>query len=155
MNIGSIKSRILIDGKCVKENDLLLKNFLRFNIIRNVASVGVTLKDEIGVDRYITGNAYPSGSKIAIGTGTTLPTRDDYKLENKVSESSTIVINELSDRAMFSTTFTLPQDTNITEVGVFVHIVAVPYPFLIIRDTFNPELFPANVPRSVTIEITI
>lgn len=155
MSEQKLKARVLIDDKCVSERDLLLRNFLRKNIISGLTGRTVEMFDINNVSRNVASSNYVHTGKIAVGDGTTSPTRTDYKLEHQIAESSDLVVNELEDKVIISTTFTFSSDTTISEVGFFVLTQAIAYPFLLTRDTFTPELFPANTPRTVSIEISI
>jgi hypothetical protein len=155
MNENNLKVRILFDGKCVKENDMLLTNFLKYQLVKNMMALGINIKDEGGVARDIAFNTYTNEKKIALGTGTTSPTRDDYGLENKVAEQTTITLYQSADKVIYSATFVFDSDTDITEAAFFVKPNAPLVWFCMTRDVFAAEHFSAGVPRTVSIEISI
>lgn len=147
----------------VKEGDLWLKNFGEFLKAFFDCVMCGTVKDESGNSYYTFYWLYGSyDAKICVGTGTTPPTPDDYKLENQVAEASGSTTQlSVSGNAMnvtFSASFTFDSAQNISESGVkvyaYVHQIGgsnAYYKWIyIIRDTFDP----VSVPAGGTITIT-
>jgi hypothetical protein len=150
----TLKARVLIDGKCVSEKDLFLNAFRDLILRCFVGTKTVTVKAEDGAG-YSIGTYYGTlSTKISIGIGTTPPTRDDFKLENKVAETGDISVSYIENKVIYSATFLFNVDTDITEVGLSVkHSLTATY-FMLTRDTFAPERFSAGIPRTVSIEIS-
>jgi len=109
-------------------------------------------------------NTYYSdvGVFIAVGTSNTAPTKTDYALGNEVAcEPATSKYNDGSDYVIVSASFTLAQDTDIYEVGLFYRMnysVSSPYVCDVLLDRTvldSPVTFPANTPMLVAYKIAI
>jgi hypothetical protein len=128
------------------------------------SSVSFTFVDVIGATRTIytkyniattvfnsTANT-DCGCYIGIGTGTTPPTKQDYRLASEVARAAagaTYVDGGTS--FIVSATFSLPSDTQITEVGLFWKEGYSGYTFLLDRTLLDPPVtFPANTPMVVS-----
>jgi hypothetical protein len=133
-------------------------------IFRNSkASIGFTVVDVTGasrgiVDRVSVGVAlfnsiysYDCGAYIGVGTGSTSPTKTDYKLANEVSrQPATASFVDGADTFTVSATFSLPSDTDIWEVGLFWKEGYNGWVWLLDRTVLpSPVRFPANTAMSV------
>lgn len=157
----------------VKEGDLWLKNFLFiiYGVFNPREGSDPSFTTDTGETQTIDVKDYSTPSifdhlgdsnnfvKIAIGTGTTTPYVDDYKLESEVARATVsepqynIIGNAMN--ITFSATFTLDTATDISESGVVIGCnrdttVDVDWWMFVIRDTFDP----VSVPAGGTITIT-
>ena len=167
---------------------MLLRNFGQIFRVRPSSSSLVQMKQSNGVmlqtsplnyflssvpfSRYAEGNSvnnierYPG---LALGTGTTAPTIDDYKMENylddnslrSVSSGRTIPVGnyETPDIWVFSQTVEniTQQDLSITEIGLFTASSVLGYAcFLLTRDVINPVVIAPGETKTfvVTIDFT-
>jgi hypothetical protein len=91
------------------------------------------------------------GCYIGIGTGTTPPTKQDYKLANEVARvAAGATYADGGTSFSVSATFSLLSDTQITEVGLFWKEGYTSYIFLLDRTLLNPPVtFPADTPMVV------
>jgi hypothetical protein len=94
---------------------------------------------------------YDSGCYIGIGTGTTPPTKQDYKLASEVTRAAAgATYADGATSFSVSATFSLSSDTQITEVGLFWREGQNGYIFLLDRTLLDPPVtFPANTPMVV------
>jgi hypothetical protein len=94
---------------------------------------------------------YDSGCYIGIGTGTTPPTKQDYKLASEVARMAAgATYADGGTSFNVSATFSLSSDTQITEVGLFWKDGYNGYIFLLDRTLLDPPVtFPANTPMVV------
>jgi hypothetical protein len=94
---------------------------------------------------------YDSGCYIGIGTGTTPPTKQDYKLASEVARTAAgATYADGGTSFSVSATFSLSSDTQITEVGLFWKEGYNGYIFLLDRTLLDPPVtFPANTPMVV------
>ena len=94
---------------------------------------------------------YDCGSYIGVGTGTTPPTKTDYKLVNEVARHpASATFTDGSVTFTVSATFTLASDVNVTEVGLYWKEGYSGYIWLLDRTLLDaPVLFPANTPMTV------
>jgi len=97
-----------------------------------------------------TGNT-DCGSYIGIGTGTTSPTKRDYKLANEVARAAAgATYADGGTSFSVSATFSLSTDTQITEVGLYWKEGAGGFMWLLDRTLLSPPVtFPANTPMVV------
>jgi hypothetical protein len=96
--------------------------------------------------------SYDSGCYIGIGTGTTPPTKQDYKLASEVARAAAgATYADGGTSFSVSATFSLSSDTQITEVGLFWKEGNSGYIFLLDRTLLDPPVtFPANTPMVVS-----
>jgi hypothetical protein len=94
---------------------------------------------------------YDCGSYIGIGTGTTSPTKQDYKLANEIVRTAAgATYADGSTSFSVSATFSLTSDTQITEVGLYWKEGVTGYIWLLDRTLLSPPVtFPANTPMVV------
>jgi hypothetical protein len=102
-------------------------------------------------------NAYDCGAYIGIGTGTTTPTKQDYKLANEVARVPAIASYADGSAAVsISAVFTLSSDTDITEVGLYYREGNSGFIWLLDRTVLSQAvLFPANTPMAVVYNFAI
>jgi hypothetical protein len=112
----------------------------------------INVKGSITAIIFNTTANYDCGCYIGIGTGTTPPTKQDYKLASEVARvaaSATYVDGSTSFSV--SATFSLSSDTQITEVGLFWKEGYNNYIFLLDRTLLDPPVtFPADTPMVVS-----
>jgi hypothetical protein len=91
------------------------------------------------------------GAYIGVGTGSTPPTKTDYKLANEVSRQPAIAsFTDGADTFAVSAVFTLASDTDIYEVGLFWKEGYNGWVWLLDRTVLpSPVRFPANTAMSV------
>jgi hypothetical protein len=100
---------------------------------------------------------YDCGSYIGIGTGTTTPTKQDYRLANEVARTAAgATYADGGTSFSVSATFSLSNDTQITEVGLYWKDGASGYIWLLDRTLLSPPVtFPANTPMVVVYNFAI
>jgi len=159
----------VIARRC-KQSDLILNNFR--NLLSGVmapltaSTQHRTLVDEAGTSRsilclsgtYFFGYAtYEHGVQIAVGTGTTAPTRGDYKLGAFV-KSGTPTQTLGTDFISWAVSITLDAAADITEAGLRARYLddgVNRFWFLLFRDTFTAVSVPAGGTISVTYKLTL
>lgn len=96
-------------------------------------------------------NLYDCGAYIGIGTGTTTPTKQDYKLANEIARAAAgATYADGNTSFSVSATFSLSTDTQITEVGLYWKEGTSGYIWLLDRTLLSsPVTFPANTPMVV------
>ena len=115
-------------------------------------SRGLSTKYGVSVNLFNNTGNTDCGCYIGIGTGTTPPKKQDYKLESEVARvaASAMYVDGGSVFSV-SATFTLISDTQITEVGLFWKDGYYGYIFLLDRTLLDsPVMFPANTPMTVS-----
>ena len=97
------------------------------------------------------------GAYIGIGTGTTTPTKQDYKLANEVTRvPANASYTDGGSAVSVSATFTLSSDTSITEVGLYYKEGYNGWIWLLDRTLLSPPVtFPANTPMVVVYNFAI
>ena len=128
------------------------------------AAINFTVVDVTGASRTIaervstvTGTIfnttynYDCGAYIGVGTGTTSPTKTDYKLVSEVArQPATAAFTDGADTFTVSATFSLASDADIYEVGLFWKEGNNGYVWLLDRTVLSsPVRFPANTAMSV------
>jgi len=159
------------DGKLIatryKKGDLILNNFkkLAAQVFGGKADVGAV--NEGGVSKTLhtswSGgrNFNDDGTmdrKLAIGTGTVAPTRDDYALGSKVAETTGVTTTIGPDYWTYAASITLTTAYDITEAGWFCYYldsVGSTFWFMLFRDTFAAVSVPAGGTISVTFKVTV
>jgi hypothetical protein len=96
-------------------------------------------------------SAYDCGAYIGIGTGTTTPTKQDYRLANEVARAAAgATYADGGTSFSISATFSLSSDTQITEVGLYYKEGYCGFMWLLDRTLLSPPVtFPANTPMVV------
>jgi hypothetical protein len=94
---------------------------------------------------------YDCGAYIGIGTGTTPPTKQDYRLASEVARAAAgATYADGGTSFSVSATFSLSTDTAITEVGLYYREGYSGYMWLLDRTLLSPPVtFPANTPMVV------
>jgi len=151
---------------------LILFSILGHNNRWDVGELTITLTGEDGVtispitwhdlDRETFMSAYHVGMtpvKIAIGTSTVAPTRDDYALGSKVAEAEAPTVVEGADWVTYAQAFTLVTGADITEAGFFIKCyelagVVVKW-VMLFRDTFTAVSVPDGGTIAITEKVTI
>jgi hypothetical protein len=96
------------------------------------------------------------GFYIGVGTGTTPPTRDDYKMENKIAESYTSAyVDESGGIITLTAGFTWTTDMTISEIGLEWYVnfsSSAPYNCRVLcdRTVLSP---PITVPAGTTLTV--
>jgi len=163
------KSGKLVGRRC-KSGDLILNNFKNFiatvlypltsdlQKASMVSADGVAQTPHILVAAYYFGRYGPTGVQIAVGTGTTAPARDNYKLEAEVKRgtpSQTVGADYIS----WAVALILDVAATIAEAGLltqwYCQDIGTLKWFLNFRDTFTPIDVPAGGTISVTYKLTL
>lgn len=123
---GSLKAKRVI------KDDLLLDNFIEYHKDLANLDVSLTLTDGTDVTWDLTaGNtdesqnyeAYWSpDNKIAVGTGTTSPSRSDYDMESTAAETTEVTVDLGTGFVSWSATITLSSATDVTETGLYSEV---------------------------------
>jgi hypothetical protein len=115
------------------------------------ASRTIYAKNSVSISMFNSTYYYDSGCYIGIGTGTTPPTKQDYKLASEVARAAAgATYADGGTSFSVSATFSLSSDTQITEVGLFWRDGFNGYIFLLDRTLLDPPVtFPANTPMVV------
>jgi hypothetical protein len=94
---------------------------------------------------------YDCGAYIGVGTGSTPPTKTDYKLVNEVSrQPAAASFTDGTDTFAVYAAFTLASDTDIYEVGLYWKEGYNGWVWLLDRTVLpSPVRFPANTAMSV------
>ena len=148
------------DGKLiasrVKEDDLLLNNFRNIALYVEITRYGsVSVRAEDGVEKTCSHTHVRGNDKIAIGTGTTAPARNNYALVTKVAEADTATVTLGVDYVTYAQSITLTVARDITEAGYFVYCASCEKWFMLIRDTFAAVPVPEAGTISITFQITM
>jgi hypothetical protein len=100
---------------------------------------------------------YDCGSYIGVGTGTTPPTKTDYKLASEVARNpASATYTDGGDSFVVSATFSLASDTDIWEVGLYWKEGYNGYIWLLDRTVLSSSVrFPANTPMVVAYMFTV
>ena len=100
---------------------------------------------------------YDSGAYIGVGTGTTPPTKTDYKLANEVARNpASATYTDGADSFVVSATFSLASDTDIWEIGLYWKEGTSGYIWLLDRTVLSSSVrFPANTPMTVAYKFAI
>ena len=109
------------------------------------------VKYDIATGLFNDTNAYDCGAYIGIGTGTTPPSKQDYRLANEVARAAAgATYADGGTSFSVSATFSLSTDTQITEVGLYWKEGYTGYIWLLDRTLLSPPVtFPANTPMVV------
>ena len=115
------------------------------------ASRTVEAKRSISYSLFNSTYSYDCGGYIGIGTGTTPPTRTDYRLESEVARlPASATFADGGDVVAVSATFTLTSDVYVTEVGLYLREGYNGCIWLLDRSLLDaPVLFPTNTPMTV------
>jgi len=115
------------------------------------ASRSICERYGVGAALFNSNYNYDCGAYIGVGTGTTPPTRTDYKLESEVSrQPATAVFTDGADTFAVSATFSLASDADIWEIGLYWKEGTNGWVWLLDRTVLSsPVRFPANTPMSV------
>jgi len=154
------------------EKDLIMKQALKmiYNILISKSEYSY-YKAEDGNDYLVLmsiGEGYEAKllRNIAIGTGGTAPSFNDYKLENKIAESGITIQNYTEDvtnnQIYFDVVanFNITSDITVYEFGIHGQIndsyTGDLYNFLVCRDVISEGVFiPAGSTLRVTYRITL
>jgi len=100
---------------------------------------------------------YDSGAYIGVGTGTTPPTKTDYKLANEVARNpASATYTDGADSFVVAATFSLASATDIWEVGLYWKEGTSGYIWLLDRTVLSSAVtFPANTPMTVAYKFAI
>jgi hypothetical protein len=112
----------------------------------------------------------PSGVRVRYGSGSTSPSRTDYRLSNEIYVDSNprLVLDEGRGFVMVVSTVTFTSNTTICEVGLSLYTVVECYfdpdygwygvcgEFLLDRTVFSPcRVIPANTPYTVRYRVQL
>jgi hypothetical protein len=100
---------------------------------------------------------YDCGAYIGVGTGTTPPTKTDYKLASEVARNpASATYTDGADSFVVSATFSLVSDTDIWEVGLYWKEGHYGYIWLLDRTVLSSSVrFPANTPMTVAYKFMV
>lgn len=133
-------------GRVDKGLDTITANFaktLLAQVIVGRGYISTTIKRENGTS-YTHDWWDFRNRKIAIGTGTTPPTVDDYALESKVAETDAVSRKDLDNGVELSATIYLNEAYTISECGYFLFEYSANNWILLARDVFEGISVPAG-----------
>lgn len=148
----------------VKDNDLLLKNFVRliafifkYNADASVGKVRALSGSEIDLSHIETSDSTSHDCMILIGSGTTPPTLDDFTFqETKASfpaTSITLVVSGNDMNLSITGSWVSTANISVTEIGLKVWIAPNAW-YLVFRDVLDSPVT-LNEGDTITVTYTI